>query len=67
MPEVDGAKSQPWKVNWPVDPAKSVQQPGTQHGFVKGEAVVLDGNTGGFLSSTLAPMSREGENSVAEA
>ncbi|KAI9733662.1 MAG: hypothetical protein M1834_003264 [Cirrosporium novae-zelandiae] len=53
-------KSQPWKAQWPAKAASpgvagtsgeiGLKNNGTQHGFLKGETVILDGNISGPVS-----------------
>ncbi|KAI9794809.1 MAG: hypothetical protein M1816_002937 [Peltula sp. TS41687] len=54
MPSISSQKRQPWKAHWPPKAAASsvsfkddTERKGTQHGFAKGETVILDGNTVG--------------------
>lgn len=46
MPSPKVEKSQPWKAHWPMKTSQPVaEEVHTDHGFAKGEIVVMDGNT----------------------
>ena len=46
MPSKQVAKVQPWKAHWPMKTEQGYNgHQHTDHGFAKGETVVMDGNT----------------------